>query len=102
MIWSSEEEMKKTLLEVEQFSETLKDREKSPPLSIDDQALVTPAPGSRQDMEDHHGFIVDVSPQSPIILLPVTGQRPLELFRKKTMDLDVRDEVVTVIEILSD
>jgi len=102
MIWSSEEEMKKTLDSVEQYSDHLKAQEKNLVLGLEDQVLELPAPGSQQDLENHRGYVVDLSPQSPLILLPITGQRPLELFRKKNVSREVRDGGVTVIEILSD
>ena len=95
--------MKNTLGAVEQYSESLKAKENSQVLTSEDhQALVLPAPGSEQDSENHQGYFVDASPQSPIILVPITGHRPLELFRKKNISREARDGNVTVIEILSD
>ena len=100
MIWSPQEEIKNTLHAVEQYAESLIDKSQDDLklMSPDNQNLVLPgAPGSQRDLENHQGYFVDVSSQSPIILLPIAGQRPLELFRKKTKSEDIQ-----VIEILSD
>lgn len=102
MIWSSVEEMKNTLGRVEQYSESLKAQESSEAFSQGDQVVMLPAPGSLKDTEFHRGYHVNVSPQSPITLLPMTGHRPLELFRMKNESREVTCGGFTVIEILSD
>jgi hypothetical protein len=87
MIWSTEEEMKNTLCAVENLAEALKRQQISNLMSSDaDEDPVLPSPGSQKDIERHRGYVVDVSPTSPIMLLPRTNSRPLELFH-------VRDHV---------
>ncbi len=96
MIWSTQKELEETLHKVKDHLKKLEDScidlttDNSPTKKNEKESKPSlVAPGVAEDAENHKGYIIDVSPSSPLFHIPTTGQRLLNQLNTKSEETNV-------------